>query len=99
MGKLGIEKQNSGPLRSNLLRLLPVTLLITLFSVAFGQTDRPISPRVPRPGNDPQAVQRQDQASTQQDDQTPTFRTDVRLVNVYATVLDQQNAPIGGLTK
>lgn len=65
----------------------------------MAQTERPISPRVPRPGNDPQAVQRQDQASTQQDDQTPTFRTDVRLVNVYATVLDQQNAPVGGLTK
>lgn len=34
-----------------------------------------------------------------QDDQIPTFRSDVRLVNVYVTVLDHQGAPIAGLTQ
>lgn len=32
-------------------------------------------------------------------DQLPTYKVNVKLVNVYVTVLDQQGSPIGGLTK
>ncbi|HKD91926.1 MAG TPA: VWA domain-containing protein [Terriglobales bacterium] len=40
-------------------------------------------------------------AQTQQAHQNdvPTFRTDVRLVNVYATVLDRNGSPVADLTK
>ena len=34
-----------------------------------------------------------------QQNSTSTFKVDVKLVNVYATVTDQQGAPIGNLTK
>jgi Ca-activated chloride channel homolog len=85
-------------LKPNLRTLLLFTLIFVLVSLAIGQSDKPISPRVPRPGNDPQAAQQQNQTSAQQD-QTATFRTEVKLVNVYATVLDQQGGPVGGLTK
>jgi Ca-activated chloride channel homolog len=34
-----------------------------------------------------------------QETSEPTFKVDVRLVNVYVTVTDQQGAPIGNLTK
>jgi Ca-activated chloride channel homolog len=34
-----------------------------------------------------------------QDDRSPTFKVNVKLVNVFVTVLDQQGSPIGGLTK
>jgi Ca-activated chloride channel family protein len=33
------------------------------------------------------------------DDSAPTYRSEVRLVNVFATVTDQRGAPIGGLNK
>ncbi len=35
----------------------------------------------------------------QQSTETPTFKSNVNLVNVYVTVLDQQGAPVGGLNK
>jgi len=34
-----------------------------------------------------------------QDENVPTFKVDVKLVNVYVTALDQKGAPVGGLTK
>lgn len=39
------------------------------------------------------------QAPTDQAGGTPTFKVNVKLVNVYVTVLDQQGSPVGGLTK
>jgi Ca-activated chloride channel family protein len=38
-------------------------------------------------------------AGNQQSSDTPTFKSNVNLVNVYVTVLNQQGAPVGGLTK
>ncbi len=35
----------------------------------------------------------------QPSDELPTFKSNVNLVNVYVTVLDQQGSPVGGLTK
>jgi Ca-activated chloride channel homolog len=40
-----------------------------------------------------------DRAQAEQDDQSPTFRVNVKLVNVFATVVDQHGAPVGGLNK
>jgi len=44
--------------------------------------------RPPRPGDAPT-----------NNDAGTTFRSDVRLVNVFATVTDQRGAPVGGLTR
>src|SRR5438309_7675390 len=38
-------------------------------------------------------------AATAQQSSEPTFKVDVKLVNVFVTVTDQQGAPIGNLTK
>lgn len=35
----------------------------------------------------------------QQQEQLPTFRSEVKLVNVYVTVVDKAGAPVGGLTQ
>ena len=39
------------------------------------------------------------QAPADRDEQSPTFRVNVKLVNVFATVVDQHGAPVGGLNK
>jgi hypothetical protein len=39
------------------------------------------------------------QAQQQGKDQIPTFRSDVKLVNVYVTVVDKAGAPVGGLSR
>lgn len=49
---------------------------------------------VPRPPQKP--AQNND---TQEDDPAATFKVNVKLVNVFATVTDQNGAPIGGLKK
>ncbi len=36
-------------------------------------------------------------AAAQQQENVPTFKSEVKLVNVYATVTDQHGAPVGGL--
>ena len=40
-----------------------------------------------------------EQPSRGQSDQAPTYKVNVKLVNVFVTVLDQQGAPVGGLQK
>lgn len=39
------------------------------------------------------------QAAADDGQSAPTFRVNVKLVNVFATVVDQNGAPVGGLTK
>ena len=39
------------------------------------------------------------QATGQPSNQAPTYKVNVKLVNVFVTVLDQQGAPVGGLQK
>ena len=39
------------------------------------------------------------QTSTNRQDQVPTYKVNVKLVNVFVTVLDQQGSPIAGLQK
>jgi Ca-activated chloride channel family protein len=39
------------------------------------------------------------QSTQEQSNSEPTFKVDVRLVNVFVTVTDEHGAPIGGLTK
>ena len=39
------------------------------------------------------------QSAPEQSNSEPTFKVDVHLVNVFATVTDEHGAPIGGLTK
>jgi Ca-activated chloride channel homolog len=44
-------------------------------------------------------AQRARQNPPDDDQSSPTFRVNVKLVNVFATVVDQTGAPVGGLTK
>jgi hypothetical protein len=39
------------------------------------------------------------QAQSQTNDEAPTFKVNVKLVNVFATVVDEHGAPVGGLKK
>jgi Ca-activated chloride channel family protein len=39
------------------------------------------------------------QQNSQDDQSSPTFRVNVKLVNVFATVVDENGAPVGGLSK
>ncbi len=39
------------------------------------------------------------QVPAPQEDEKPTFKVDVKLVNVFTTVVDQNGAPVGGLKK
>ncbi|HUO60988.1 MAG TPA: VWA domain-containing protein [Candidatus Acidoferrales bacterium] len=57
--------------------------------------------RPPRPGDPQQSSQSQQNQSSPSSNNEPvaTFRSEVRLVNVFATVTDQRGAPVGGLTK
>jgi Ca-activated chloride channel family protein len=73
-------------------------LFLMSVAVGFGQ-GLPANPApYPRPpvkdGLPPAAAQNQ-----QNDNKLPTFTANVRLVNVFVTALDQQGAPVGGLTK
>jgi Ca-activated chloride channel homolog len=72
------------------LRSLLMALFFVIASGAWAQDAGSAPPAYPRP---PQSSPR-----NQSDDQIPTFRSDVRLVNVFVTVLDQKGAPVGGLT-
>ena len=55
--------------------------------------------RPPRPGDPPQTGQSSQDQNSQNDGTVATFHSEVRLVNVFATVTDQRGAPVGGLTK
>ena len=44
-------------------------------------------------------AQKARQSPADQDQSSPIFRVNVKLVNVFATVVDQNGAPVGGLTK
>jgi Ca-activated chloride channel family protein len=71
-----------------------ITLLILLTSsLAIGQSqpgDRP------QPASQSQLPPRREKPAP---DQTPTFKVDVKLVNVFATVTDPHGAPVVDLTK
>lgn len=99
MGNLVIEKpkSKSGELRPGL-RLFLFLLFLFANAAALGQTGTPTTPPFPEEGKEG-APKTQTTNPKQSEDQTPTFRTDVKLVNVYATVLDQMGAPVGGLQK
>src|SRR5690242_2611656 len=55
------------------------------------QTDNPLA-QMPE-------AQKARQSPADQDQSSPIFRVNVKLVNVFATVVDQNGAPVGGLTK
>jgi Ca-activated chloride channel family protein len=85
------------------LQLTTVGFLLLLAILAIAQ-DAPVKyPRPPVKGSAPPS-----QASAQppaandpgdKDQKEPTYKVDVKLVNVYVTVQDQHGSPVAGLTK
>src|SRR5689334_20088898 len=71
------------------LRVLMVAVLLLASKWAAPQT----RPSVPRPPLPPTSAPHDD------DDQKTTFKVDVKLVNVFVTVTDQNGAPVSGLEK
>lgn len=69
---------------------LVVLLLLPIWTRAQ-QTPNPLT-KMPE-------AQRARQAPSGDDQSSPTFRVNVKLVNVFATVVDENGAPVGGLTK
>lgn len=71
-------------------------ILITFFLLMCGMALAQY-PRPPLPGTQKQPTSNAQESN--QDEQVPTFSVNVKLVNVFVTVLDQKGAPVGSLTK
>ena len=87
---------------------LQLTVLFIFLAILAVAQDAPVKyPRPPVKGSSPAPTS---QASTQppaandptdnaKDQKEPTYKVDVKLVNVYVTVQDQHGSPVAGLTK
>jgi Ca-activated chloride channel family protein len=88
------------------MRILGLAVLLSLAGVVMAQTpvpaaqvpQPPVQQKPSHPVPHPPAKPAQDQAS-HEDDAAATFKVNVKLVNVFATVTDNNGAPIGGLEK
>ncbi|MGA7462772.1 MAG: VWA domain-containing protein, partial [Candidatus Korobacteraceae bacterium] len=82
-------------LNPRILRAIGVLALTCLLASAFGQAQS----TVPRPPSSvPRPPAAQNQQSTSPDDQpTTTFKVNVKLVNVFATVTDAGGTPVSAL--
>jgi len=78
-------------------RVLLLTFLLAVVPTVF------LAQQVPHPPDRPDGKQQPAQpprpGSPQSDEPATTFKVNVKLVNVFATVTDQSGAPVGGLTK
>lgn len=78
-------------------------MLLTAFAARWCGAQQTAGQAPAQTGANPLRQMPEAQAARQNgpdDDQSaPTFRVNVKLVNVFATVVDQNGAPIGGLTK
>jgi Ca-activated chloride channel family protein len=88
------------------MRILGLAVLACVATLATAQQSAPEGVEAPPPQQKPaQSVPRPPQkpaageGSQQQDDSAATFKVNVKLVNVFATVTDANGAPIGGLEK
>jgi Ca-activated chloride channel family protein len=94
LGNLVIERTSSKDGRSAVTRSAIAFALFVVCAIGLvGQN--PATPPSPKAGESGAPLQNQ----AAKDDQLPTFRSNVRLVNVFVTALDQKGAPIGGLTQ
>ena len=75
-------------------RFCVLTLAFVILLVPWSVAQQTVNPLTQMP-----EAQKARQSSTDQDQSSPTFRVNVKLVNVFATVVDQNGAPVGGLTK
>ena len=75
-------------------RMGALTLAFVLLLMHWGVAQQTANPLAQMP-----EAQKARQSSTDQDQSSPTFQVNVKLVNIFATVVDQNGAPVGGLTK
>jgi len=75
-----------------------IGLLLLALTTTVAAQDAPPGSGQNTQGANPPAVYTQKTEDQKGEDQ-PTFKVDVKLVNVYVTVTDAQGAPIGGLKK
>jgi Ca-activated chloride channel family protein len=95
--------ETAAPRRHPFFRRLLALLLFTAFAVPCCVAQQNAREAPAQTGANPLKQMPEAQAARQNapdDDQSAsTFKVNVKLVNVFATVVDQNGAPIGGLTK
>jgi len=81
-----------------ILRIRRLLLFALAFAAVAAAQSQPSYPRPPLKNSAPSATTEKEQVQ-QSDTTIPTFTSNVKLVNVFVTALDQTGAPIGGLTQ
>lgn len=88
------------------MRILVLAVLLSLANLVMAQESDPAAQVAAPPVQQKQAhpvprppEKRSQDQSAQEDDAATTFKVNVKLVNVFATVTDANGAPIGGLEK
>ena len=75
-------------------RIGALTLAFVILLMPWSMAQQTANPLTQMP-----EAQKARQGPADQDQSSPIFRVNVKLVNVFATVVDQNGAPVGGLTK
>lgn len=75
-------------------RIGVLTLASVILLTSWGFSQQTANPLAQMP-----EAQKARQNAAEGGQSSPTFRVNVKLVNVFATVVDQNGAPVGGLTK
>ncbi len=82
------------------MRILVLAIVLGLaVNVAAQEPAEPPAPAPQQKREVPRPPQAAPQPGNQQNEPAATFKVNVKLVNVFATVTNQDGAPIGGLTK
>jgi Ca-activated chloride channel homolog len=95
LGNLVIERAKPRAGADELIKRISVFLMLLVFVTGLQAQNRAPYPRPPVKDG----TRTSDAQAQQSDDKLPTFTSNVKLVNVYVTALDQKGAPVGGLTQ
>lgn len=101
--RLNSESKGSRPYNRRVTKLLRIAGLLFALSPAFAQSAPQSTAQEPTAPSSETSTQSlpsvRQNPNTNTDEPSYTVRSEVKLVNVFATVTDQNGAPVGGLTK